>query len=318
MLLTHDESTGDLMILAEQEDEGCMIKDLIKRQTGMSRPVLREILEQGGVTRNGEFCYLTNRVQAGDRIRISFPRDEMLKVEPEPIPFSILYEDPYLVVIDKTSGIVVHPTKNYPNGTLANGLAHHYERQGCQYKIRPVHRLDRDTSGAIVFAKTHFVHQTLSKEIKQHKMQRYYFAVAYGRLADDKGSINAPIGRDESHTTRRMVDDLHGKPSVTHFQVRERFGEWATAVSLQLETGRTHQIRVHFASIGHPLLGDALYGTEQSLKFSKQFGAMRQALHAATLRFTHPVTKQTMCFESNLPEDLRKLLDQLKEFNSNS
>lgn len=317
MKLLHEKESGDLIIRIEEEEHGMMIKDIIKKQTGMSRYVLREILANGGVTRNDNFCYLTNRVETGDVIRISFPCDEQLKIEPEQLPVHIVYEDPHLVVIDKTPGIVVHPTKNYPNGTLANGLAFHYLTMGLHYKIRPVHRLDRDTSGVIVFAKTHFAHQKLSKEIKQHKVERLYFAVVYGKVEHMQATVDVPIGRDLTHTTKRMVDLVCGKRSITHYHVRQTYGNLASAVELRLETGRTHQIRVHMASIGHPLIGDPLYGDQASLAQSAQLGVERQALHAATLIFKHPVTQQTMSFVSPTPDDLQRLLHTLEKIHSN-
>jgi 23S rRNA pseudouridine1911/1915/1917 synthase len=313
MPLDFDRTSGEILISVTETMAGMMIKDIIKKQTGMSRHVLREILMQGGVTRNGLPCFITNRVNAGDTIRIVFPEDDELKVAPEPVPLSILYEDPYLIVVDKQPGVVVHPTKGYPNGTLANGLAYHFETQGLACKIRPVHRLDRDTSGALVFAKTHFTHQTLSKEIKRRKMDRVYFAIVLGQVMDPVATIDKPIGHDPTHTTRRMIDPHTGKPSVTHYRVQQVFGDLATALELKLETGRTHQIRVHMASIGHPLLGDQLYGEGDPRLQTFPIPVMRHALHALRLSFQHPVTHEMMTFQSPLPDDLQTLLKELEE-----
>jgi 23S rRNA pseudouridine1911/1915/1917 synthase len=312
MGIVFDPVTGDLCISITEELSGMMVKEVIRKLTGMSRHVLREILLQGGVTRNGAPCFITNRVSTGDTIRIAFPDDDQLKVNAEPIPLAILYEDPYFIVVDKQPGIVVHPTKGYPNGTLANGLAYHFQSQGLQCKVRPVHRLDRDTSGVIVFAKSHFVHQILSKEIKQHKIDRLYVAFVVGNLQAETGTIDCPISHDPEHSTRRIIDREHGKRAVTHFRVLHRFGHLASVVELKLETGRTHQIRVHMASIGHPLLGDTLYGEHVEEFVHFPIPVHRHALHARTLSFQHPVTKEWLTFQSPLPHDMQDLLERLK------
>jgi 23S rRNA pseudouridine1911/1915/1917 synthase len=248
------------------------------------------------------------RVRAGDRIVVDVPPPEPSTIRPEPIPLNVVHEDADVLVIDKPAGLAVHPGAGRRTGTLAHAvLAHAPDLTGIGGELRPgiVHRLDKDTSGLIVVAKNERALRRLQQAIQLRLVRREYTAIVHGRVRRAGGTIDAPIGRDPRHRTRMAVV-ASGRRAVTHFRVAECFAD-ASLLEVRLDTGRTHQIRVHCASIGHPLIGDPVYGRGVPSR-----GLARQALHAGRLSFPHPTTGAAMAFESPLPEDLRALVRRLR------
>lgn len=294
---------------------------LSKNLSDLSRSYLQKLIEQGNVIVNNEVC--TNKkikVKTGDRLQISIPPSQPLELEPEPIELDILYEDESLIIINKPAGLVVHPAPGHETGTLVHGLLYHCSNlAGIGGIKRPgiVHRLDKDTTGAIVVAKTDFVHQQLQAQIKQKTAQREYLGVVYGvpnnkqELGEktDQGTINLPIGRHPIDRKKMAVVTVEkgGRDAVTHWQIVERLGNY-TLVKFRLETGRTHQIRVHSSYIGHPILGDPLYSSNRSIGVNLS----GQALHAYQLSLTHPVTEKIIKVTAPLPPEFTKLLSILR------
>ncbi len=290
-----------LQVVVKAEEEGLMIREVITRRWPVSSGFLRQLRRDQRVWRNGEQAVLTERVAAGDRIQLAVPAAFPEHLSPEPMALHILYEDDWLMVVDKPPGIVVHPTKGHPSGTLANGIIHHWLSRGERPGFHLVQRLDRDTSGLMVIAKNAFSHQQLAMQMSDGQLKKGYLAVVEGKMSHPRGVIEAPIWR-EPGSPRRLVD-LRGKPARTAYQV-EQFFPNATLLRLNLLTGRTHQIRVHLSHHGHPIYGDALYGGNMTW-------IQRQALHAAELSFIHPAEKAPISLSSPLPSDIRRLLDFL-------
>lgn len=275
-----------------------------------SRTYLQKLIKEGRVTVNGKIVTIKKeKLKMGDMITVEFPPAEPLNLIPENIPLDIVFEDEQLLVVNKASGMVVHPAPGSSTGTLVHALLHHCQGNlsGINGVARPgiVHRLDKDTSGLMMVAKTDLAHQALAEELKNQKSIRRYMALVLGAMAQDEGRIEAPIGRDPRNRLRMAVV-IDGKPSVTHYTVLKRFNHY-TLVECRLETGRTHQIRVHMKSIGHPIAGDPLYGTKTPL-----FKLDGQYLHAKTLGLTHPVTHQLMTFDSELPERFKAALELIE------
>ena len=237
---------------------------------------------------------------------------EELNVEPENIPLDILYEDDDLLVVNKPKGMVVHPAAGHSSGTLVNAVLYHCRGQlsGINGVLRPgiVHRIDMDTTGALVICKSDFAHQSLAEQLSVHSITRKYRAIVHGNLKEDEGTVRGAIGRHPTDRKKMAINERNGKPAVTHYRVLERFGNY-TYIECQLETGRTHQIRVHMASIGHPLLGDAVYGPKKCPVKNLQ----GQTLHAMVLGFIHPRTGAYMEFEAPLPEYFSNLLLQFRK-----
>lgn len=282
-----------------------------------SRSFIQKLFEKGAVSVNGRVCESKKyKCAAGDLVTIEIPEPEKLEVEAEDIPIDIVYEDGDLLVVDKPAGMVVHPAPGNYSGTLVNALMYHCGDQLSSINgvIRPgiVHRIDKDTSGLLLVAKTDRAHTGLARQLEEHSINRLYKAIVYSNIKEDEGTVDAAIGRDPRNRLRNAVI-TKGAPgyesarnAVTHYRVLERFGRF-TFIEAKLETGRTHQIRVHMAHIKHPLLGDELYGPAKNKE-----GAARQMLHAGTLGFTHPLTGGYMEFESPLPEDFEKVLERLR------
>lgn len=275
-----------------------------------SRSYLQKLIKDGHVTINGEVITVKNvKLKPGDEVSLNMPLPEKLQVEPEDLPIDIVYEDDQLLVINKASGMVVHPAPGNQSGTLVNALMFHCgdRLSSINGVARPgiVHRLDKDTSGLMMIAKTDLAHQALAQELKAHKSIRKYVAIVFGVMPNDTGKIDAPIGRDPKNRLRMAVVP-GGKTAVTHYTVLRRFKGY-TLVECRLETGRTHQIRVHLKSIGYPVAGDPLYGIKTSF-----FELDGQMLHAKTLGFTHPVTHQMMIFDSELPDAFTAMVDFLE------
>ena len=290
-----------------KNETGRIDKVLSERLKGHSRSQIQQWLKEENVRVNNELVKSNYKVKQEDEIVINVPEPEVLDVLPENIPLTIVYEDQDVVVVNKPQGMVVHPSAGHPSGTLVNALLYHIkDLSSINGVIRPgiVHRIDKDTSGLLMVAKNDKAHEALAEQLKDKTSLRKYVALVHGEIGHDKGEINAPIGR--SKTDRKMQAVIEGgKPAVTHFEVIERFSDY-TLVQLQLETGRTHQIRVHMKYIGYPVAGDPVYGPRRTLKGNGQF------LHAEMLGFKHPTTGEMMVFEAPLPEIFEKTIEQLR------
>lgn len=277
-----------------------------------SRSFIQKLIEQGDVLLNGETCNKKTKCNEGDKVLLHVPEPETLDVEPENIPLEIVYEDSDLLVVNKPAGMVVHPAPGNPNGTLVNAIMYHCGNNLSSINgvIRPgiVHRIDKDTSGLLMVAKNDKTHTGLSEQLKDHSLTRRYMAIVYNNIKEDEGTVDAPIGRDPSNRMRNAVVYQNSREAVTHFHVLERYGSF-TLIEAVLETGRTHQIRVHMAYIKHPLLGDELYGPQKKNKL----GASRQMLHAGVLGFVHPGTGKYIEFQVDPPEDFQNVLSKLRE-----
>ena len=276
----------------------------------LSRSAAQGLLETGDVLLNGLVPLKKAVVREGDRVTVNVPDPVTLSVEPQPIPLDIVYEDNDLLVVNKPKGMVVHPAAGNPDNTLVNALLAHCgdSLSGINGVIRPgiVHRIDKDTSGLLVVAKNDAAHRGLAAQIKDHSFTREYRAVVVGNLRDDTGTVDAPIGRDPKNRKKQAVTDKNSRTAVTHFTVVERYPGY-TYVRVQLETGRTHQIRVHMAHIGHPVAGDTVYGGAKNT-----CGLQGQCLHAAKLGFLHPATGEYMEFTSDLPAYFTEFLRRLQ------
>ncbi|HER2959463.1 RluA family pseudouridine synthase [Streptococcus pyogenes] len=274
----------------------------------LSRGQANDQIKKGLVLVNGQQKKAKYTVQAGDVICFELPKEEVLEYQAQNIPLDIIYEDDALAIINKPQGMVVHPSAGHPSGTMVNALMYHIkDLSSINGVVRPgiVHRIDKDTSGLLMVAKTDAAHQALAEELKAKKSLRKYLAIVHGNLPNDRGMIEAPIGRSEKDRKKQAVT-AKGKEAVTRFTVLERFGDYSL-VELQLETGRTHQIRVHMAYIGHPVAGDPLYGPRKTLSGHGQF------LHAKTLGLTHPMTGKEMIFTVEAPEIFQKVLKLLRK-----
>ena len=300
-----------LDFIVPEEMQGIRLdKVLSEAYDGLSRSYIQKLFEQGCIAVNDELCSQKKFCPAaGDRIRIRVPEPQRLNIEGEDIPLDVVYEDDAVIVVNKPAGMVVHPAPGSPSGTLVNALLFRYGDQLSSINgvIRPgiVHRIDKDTSGLLMVARNDHAHDVLSRQLAEHSITRRYRAIVLDNLRDDEGTIEGPIGRDPKNRLRNAVVP-GGKPAVTHYRVLERFGQY-TLVEAVLETGRTHQIRVHMAWIRHPLLGDALYGPA-----ANRVGARRQMLHAGVLGFIHPDTGQYMEFSCPPPEDFQNVLAKLR------
>ena len=279
---------------------------LADRNTGLSRSRLHSLIAEGMVTLNGAAGRPSQRVRAGDRVTLIVPAPRAADVSPQPISLTVVYQDAELIVVDKPAGLSVHPGPGHPDGTLVNALlALCPDIQGVGGVIRPgiVHRLDKDTSGLMVVAKTEVVHRSLSEQIKARKVDKGYLALAVGVPDPPQGRVDAPISRDPRHR-KRMGVVLGGRDSRTAYRVLERIAGYSL-LELDLETGRTHQIRVHLAYLGHPLLGDGVYGKRSPL-------LERHFLHAHRLGFQHPLSGETLELRSELPPDLAQVVEELR------
>lgn len=277
------------------------VEEVLKGPLLLSGRMLNRLTRKHGVLLNGRRPYLKQKVKRGDQLKVAVRPQERSELSPEPVPFELIYEDLDLVVVNKPVGVPVHPVRPSDHGTLVHGLLYHLQKQGKGGIVRPVHRLDRNTSGLILIAKNAYMHQLLDRQLRDKRLTRTYLAMVSAPLPQESGTISAPIGRDPGHPTRRRVTE-HGEPALTHYQVIHQ-SEQGALVRVQLETGRTHQIRVHFAHLGAPLLGDRLYGGASAL-------IKRQALHSSELQFTHPLTGETMHFSSPLAADMEAVCRQ--------
>ena len=300
--------------IAAEDDEGERLDKLVSRLLPeQSRSYLQKLIKEGRILLNDAPVKASARVKEGDAFFISLPEEVPLDVAAEPLPLSILYEDASVLVVDKPKGMVVHPAPGHTHGTLVNGVLYHCHGQlsGINGVLRPgiVHRIDRDTTGSVIICKTDRAHRSIAAQLKEHTVTRRYYAICYGVLREDDMTIDRPIGRDPKERKRMaVVPEGSGKRAVTHVHVLERFDGF-TYIECRLETGRTHQIRVHLASVGHPLLGDEVYAPGRRSPFT---GLQGQCLHAGILGFTHPETGAYIETRAPLPPYFEALLEKLR------
>jgi 23S rRNA pseudouridine1911/1915/1917 synthase len=285
---------------------------LAKLEPGLSRAQVRRLIGQGEVTVSGAVVKPAHRLRADEFIAGRVPEAQPTEIGPEELPLAIVFQDADLVVIDKPAGLVVHPAPGHGGGTLVNALLHHCrDLSGVGGELRPgiVHRLDKDTTGVLVVAKNDLAHRALAAQFKVHSVQREYLALVRGSPGAPSGKVDAPIGRHPTDRKRMSTKTRRGRSAVTHWAVEERL-RGAALLRVRLETGRTHQVRVHLASIGLPVLGDPVYGGGRAQ--GAELGLGRQALHAAVLGFAHPTTGAIVRFESPLPADFARALEALR------
>ena len=297
-------------IVVGDENVGARLDKLLADSLdGITRSGIQKIIESGGVSVNNKVINKNYKCRANDSISVDIPDAEPMEAVAQNIPLDIIYEDDDLLVVNKPKGMVVHPANGNWEGTLVNALLYHCgdSLSGINGVIRPgiVHRIDKDTSGLLIVAKNDIAHLGLAEQIKEHSFSRAYEAVVYGNIKEDSGTINAPIGRNPKDRKKMAVVMKNSKPATTHFEVINRYGNF-THIRCVLETGRTHQIRVHMASQGHPVAGDEVYGPKKVI--TELHG---QCLHAKKIGFVHPRTKEWLEFESPLPEYFTKFLAKL-------
>lgn len=312
------------------EEEGYKLKTIMQKKMNISRKLLTRLKQtEEGIMLNGERVYISVHVRSGDRVEIRMEQETSDDILPQPIPFDILYEDDDLLIVNKEAGIIVHPTSGHYTNTLANGVVYYWQEQGKSFRFRPVHRLDQETTGVLVIAKNPYVHQHISQQMMDGHVDKKYIALVHNVPSPSEGMIDGPIDRDPLEPHRRIVTPT-GYSSLTRYWVIERYHH-SSMVQLKLETGRTHQIRVHMTSIGCPLIGDSYYqhliynemnidlGTTEIenpiipendvVRLDQMMG--RQALHASELSFVHPILQERMTFTAPLPLDMETLRNQL-------
>lgn len=274
-----------------------------------TRSFIQKLIDEQNIVVNGKSIKSNYRIKLNDIINVEIPDPQEINIVAENIPLDILYEDSEIIVINKPQNMVVHPAPGHYSGTLVNALMYHCkdELSGINGIMRPgiVHRIDKDTSGVLMIAKTNNAHQKLALQLKEHSITRKYNAIVLNNIKDDFGIIDAPIGRHPVERKKMAVTNKNNRNAVTHYRVIERFGKY-TFIEAQLETGRTHQIRVHMSYMGHPLLGDMVYGSK-----NQPFKLEGQVLHARVLGFIHPISEVYIEFEAELPKYFRKLLEEL-------
>lgn len=293
------------------EDTGTRLDAWLAGQLpDVTRSAAARLCEEGRVTAAGKPLAKNYRLGGGEAVSVTLPDPEPVDVAPQDIPLDVVYEDSDVIVVNKPKGLVVHPAPGHPDGTLVNALLHHCgdSLSGIGGELRPgiVHRIDRDTSGLLIAAKNDFAHQKLSAQLQDHTLARIYRCIVIGNLREDSGTVDAPIGRHPVDRKRMAVEPRTGRPAVTHWSVLARYRGF-THVECRLETGRTHQIRVHLSSIGHPLLGDTVYGSRKPWP-----GLAGQCLHARRLKFIHPSTGRPVELECPLPDWFQAVLRKLE------
>lgn len=287
-------------------------KFLSCRLEEVSRSYIQKLIKEGHVSVNGKSVKANYKLGAGDEISVEIPEAKEPDILPEDIPLDILYEDQDILVVNKPKGMVVHPAAGHYSGTLVNALMYHCKDSlsGINGVMRPgiVHRIDMDTTGSLLVCKNDEAHRILAEQLKEHTIRREYHAIVYGNIKEDTGTVDAPIGRHPTDRKKMSINHKNGKRAVTHYEVLERFGNF-TYIRCRLETGRTHQIRVHMASLHHPLLGDEVYGPSSRPPFP---GLKGQVLHAKILGIYHPATGEYMEFDAPLPQYFVDLLQKLR------
>ncbi len=292
------------------EEENIRIDRYLSSHSDLSRSFIQKLSEEGKITVNGKVVKSSYKVSLNDEINVQVPEMENLETKPENIPLDILYEDSDLIVINKPKGMIVHPASGIYTGTLVNALLYHCkDLSGINGVLRPgiVHRIDKDTTGCIIACKNDFTHVEIAKQLETKTCHREYRAIVMGNIVHDNGMIDAPIGRDARDRQKMTVTDKGSRDARTHFQVLERFGK-STYIECALETGRTHQIRVHMKYINHPVMGDEKYGKKCSY-----MNTNGQVLHAYKITFVHPRTQKEMTIEAPLPDYFNELLDILRK-----
>jgi len=303
-MILESKQTEDIIIYqAEYEDEGHELKKILKNRLDFSSRLLSKLKRSKSIFVNGEYLKYHEVIKDGDEIKIIMGGESNHFI-PQEIPFEVAYEDVDVILVNKQPGIVTHPTKSHPNNTIANAASRYLLSKGINCKIRFVNRLDMDTSGLLIIAKNSYSHHVLSEQMKEDKVEKKYIAFVWGVIEDDNGRIEAPIGRTAPDSIKRIIDE-NGQESITEFKVLERYKN-ATMLEVKLLTGRTHQIRVHMNYLGHPLIGDTLYGKDDGDLIG------RQALHAKYLYFLQPRYKIKVEVEADLPKDLTVLRDKLQ------
>lgn len=298
-------------------EEGWLLRTVLRQKLGISRKLLSRLkLTEQGITVNGLRQYTNAVMKQGDIVRVCMEKEHSADILPQKLSFRILFEDDQLLIVDKPAGMIVHPTHGHYTDTLANAVVYHWLEMGKEHRFRPIHRLDQETSGVLAVAKNPYAHQMISLQMQAGTVDKEYTALVYGSPPAVSGTVEGPIDRDPLEPHVRVVTPS-GYPAVTHYWLEETFGA-ASRVRLRLETGRTHQIRVHMQHIGCPLIGDKLYrkldGGAERPDFEGSIG--RQALHACRLSFDHPITGQRLNFIAELPEDMAVLVNQLRMFAS--
>ena len=286
-------------------------KFLSRNYENLSRSYIQKLLKDGNIIVNKLAVKANYKIASGDVIHIRIPESEPLDILPENIPLDILYEDSDILIVNKPKGMVVHPSPGHYTHTLVNAVLYHWggNLSGINGVIRPgiVHRIDMNTTGSLLICKNDRAHQILAEQLKEHSITRRYHAIVHGNIKEDSGTVDAPIGRHPADRKKMSTKSQHGRHAVTHYRVLERFGSY-TYIECELETGRTHQIRVHMSSIGHPILGDDVYGPARC-----PFKLEGQTLHAKTLGIIHPSTKEYMEFDAPLPQYFQNLLTMLRK-----
>ena len=303
---------GRTSLTAASEDRGVRLDSFLAcRVPELTRSAAARLIETGRVTVAGRTAVKSCRLEGGELVEAELPDPEPTQALPQDIPLDVVYEDEDVIVVNKPAGLVVHPAPGHPDGTLVNALLHHCgsSLSGIGGELRPgiVHRIDRDTSGLIIAAKNDAAHQALSAQLQDHTLARTYEAVVVGNLREDRGTVDAPIGRHHTDRKKMAVTDRGGRAAVTHWEVLERF-QGFTHVRCRLETGRTHQIRVHMAHLGHPICGDTVYGARKPVP-----GLTGQCLHAVGLRFIHPRTGEAVELSCPLSDAFTALLEKLRK-----
>ena len=294
-----------------QEDQQMRLdKYLAEQFPEQTRSYLQKLIKDGEVTVNGKNVKTGYQLSKGDEVSVNIPEPKELDVEPQKMDLDIVYEDDDVILVNKPKGMVVHPAPGHTTDTLVNGLLYHCKDNlsGINGVARPgiVHRIDRDTTGILIVCKNDMSHNSIAVQLKEHSINRRYRALVHGNLKDDTGTVEGPIGRHPIDRKKMAINEKNGKPAVTHYTVLERFGNY-TLIECKLETGRTHQIRVHMTSIGHPLVGDEVYGPAKC-----PFKLQGQCLHAMVLGFVHPRTEEYMEFSADLPKYFEDLLRKLR------
>lgn len=291
-----------------KEYDGRKIREYLKEEMGLSSRLIRGASIDKRIFVNNKAVKMNYIIKYKDIVLIDLAKEETQNIEPENIKIDIVYEDEDIIVVNKPPNMVVHPTKRHQSGTLANALMYYFKESNQKCIVRLVSRLDMDTSGLIIIAKNQYSHMELSKEMSLNNVEKRYLAVVHGNLKEKKGTIDLPIYRPEVEGTIKRVVDERGQRSITHYKVIESFKN-ADLVECLLETGRTHQIRVHLSHLGHPIYGDTLYGFEEDSEIIK-----RQSLHAYGLDFKSPRTKKELTLRAELPDDIKELIEEIKSY----
>ena len=276
------------------------VKEILKAYYQISDRLLTKLKKDNRIFLNDKSVYVTEKVSIGDILKVNMNFEETSdNIVPTEMNLEIVFEDEYFLIINKPANIPVHPSCNHYENSLSNGVKYYFDSINLKRKIRPINRLDKDTSGLVIFAKNEYIQEALIKQMKSNVFKKEYIAILEGTLSQTSGTINAPIARKSGSIMEREISE-NGEVAISHFELIKNFEDYSI-VKYTLETGRTHQLRVHSKHIGHPILGDTLYGSQSDL-------INRQALHAYKINFVHPITKQDMKLEINLPEDMKKLI----------